>query len=563
MPKKIVIPSSLEMIKNLSSQVDGFIIGIQELSVNLPVYVENLEEVISLIKSYEKEIFVSLNKNMHNSDLPLLKETYINTLYKLKGHNLDEISPTTAGEEFIYYNEIRDWLKTLSVKDVKKIKHQTNLTLLNRERILELKQISDKTGVKYFFMPSIDGLTKETYEATRVGGKFDVVIQNLKDLVDVFGVQNVKPSFTIKETNITESYITILTYVSTAIVLLSNILIYAIIATKKKTSIYHLVGSIYYIIVLIVLFFLAGALQSIADHAMDATFANFVRDTATISSLPGYVMLIWGFVDAIGFNIKTFRIDNHVELKVSEDDEDDIEIKVGSDNNTIKRNGVHFVRELKYYVLENKFVFTCIFIVLALIVGYTTYSNYQLYNKTYTINQNFTLDNFSISVKDSYITNVDYRGALINSGKYYLAIKIGIHNQTARDTAIERSNFRIYIGDEIIYPSYDKSSRFIDIGKMYLGEVIAAGSSDDYVFVYELTKDQVKSSYEMRILNGLTQKKEKLLTKYKKISIKPQNILKTQEIGEAKTKQQLDLSNTTLGETTFKLNKSYALDQIL
>lgn len=361
--------------------------------------------------------------------------------------------------------------------------------------------------------------------------------------------------YSTKETNITESYITILTYVSTAIVLLSNILIYAIIATKKKTSIYHLVGSIYYIIVLIVLFFLAGALQSIADHAMDATFANFVRDTATISSLPGYVMLIWGFVDAIGFNIKTFRIDNHVELKVSEDEEDDIEIKVGSDNNTIKRNSVHFVRELKYYVLENKFVFTCIFIVLALIVGYTTYSNYQLYNKTYTINQNFTLDNFSISVKDSYITNVDYRGSLINSGKYYLAIKIGIHNQTARDTAIERSNFRIYIGDEIIYPSYDKSSRFIDIGKMYLGEVIAAGSSDDYVFVYELTKDQVKSSYEMRILNGLTQKKEKLLTKYKKISIKPQNILKTQEIGEAKTKQQLDLSNTTLGETTFKLNK--------
>lgn len=360
--------------------------------------------------------------------------------------------------------------------------------------------------------------------------------------------------YTTKETNFTETYITALTYISTIVVLLSNILIYAIIATKKKTSLYHLVGSIYYIIVLIALFFLSASLESVADHTIDATFANFVRDTATIASLPGYLMLIWGFTDAIGFNIKTFRIDNHLELKVSEDEDDDIEIKVGSDNNTLKRNSVHLIRELKYYVLENKFVFTCIFIVLVLIVGYTTYSNYQMYNRTYTINQSFTLDNFSISVKDSYITNVDYRGSLINSGKYYLAIKIGIHNQSS-DTAIDRSNFRIYIGDEVLYPSYDKSSRFIDIGKMYLGEVLASGSSDDYVFVYELTEKQVKSSYEMRILNGLTQKKDKLLTKYKKISIRPQNILKTQEIGEAKTKQQLDLSSTTLGETTFQLNK--------
>ena len=51
-------------------------------------------------------------------------------------------------------------------------------------------------------MPSIDGITKETYEATRIGGTFEIVMQNLKDLVDVFGPQNVKPSFTIKKTNV-------------------------------------------------------------------------------------------------------------------------------------------------------------------------------------------------------------------------------------------------------------------------------------------------------------------------------------------------------------------------
>ena len=74
MPKKIIIPNSLEMIKKLINKVDGFIIGIKELSTNLPFYVDDLESTISFIKESNKEIFVSLNKNIHNSDLPLLKE---------------------------------------------------------------------------------------------------------------------------------------------------------------------------------------------------------------------------------------------------------------------------------------------------------------------------------------------------------------------------------------------------------------------------------------------------------------------------------------------------------
>ena len=77
MPKKIVIPSSLAMIEKLINKVDGFIIGIKDLSVNLPFYVDNIEEVVNLIRQNNKEIFVSLNKNIHNSDLDYLKETLL------------------------------------------------------------------------------------------------------------------------------------------------------------------------------------------------------------------------------------------------------------------------------------------------------------------------------------------------------------------------------------------------------------------------------------------------------------------------------------------------------
>ena len=74
MPKKLVIPSSLEMIESLINKVDGFIVGIKNLSVNLPFYIENIEEVVNFVRDNNKEIFISLNKNIHNNDLDYLKE---------------------------------------------------------------------------------------------------------------------------------------------------------------------------------------------------------------------------------------------------------------------------------------------------------------------------------------------------------------------------------------------------------------------------------------------------------------------------------------------------------
>lgn len=78
--KTLVIPSNLKIINNLNC--DGVIIGIDKLSVNMPCF--KLEE---LKKIKNKEIFVSLNKNIHNKDLELLKETLI----KLNDYNIKAV----------------------------------------------------------------------------------------------------------------------------------------------------------------------------------------------------------------------------------------------------------------------------------------------------------------------------------------------------------------------------------------------------------------------------------------------------------------------------------------
>ena len=77
------------------------------------------------------------------------------------------------------------------------------------------------------------------------------------------------------------------------------------------------------------------------------------------------------------------RFDGTLDLHVSEEDSEEIDVKINSDGYTVKRNIVHILRELKYYILENKFVFACFGVVVVLLIGIALYMNFEVYNKKY------------------------------------------------------------------------------------------------------------------------------------------------------------------------------------
>ena len=83
MSKIITIPSSIDEIKKTKNMVDGFIIGIKDMCVNIPYCINSLKTLTNL-KS--KEIFISLNKNYNNSELNKLEKLLIELNdYNIKG----------------------------------------------------------------------------------------------------------------------------------------------------------------------------------------------------------------------------------------------------------------------------------------------------------------------------------------------------------------------------------------------------------------------------------------------------------------------------------------------
>ena len=127
---------------------------------------------------------------------------------------------------------------------------------------------------------------------------------------------------------------------------------------------------------------------------------------------------------------------------------------------------------MKYYVIENKFIVSCIAILFLLILSSNIYINIGVYNKKYATNENLALNNMLISVKESYITNVDQGGNIITENKYFLVLKIGIENVSNERRKIEFKNFRIDINNKSIFPSFDRGNRFLDIAKNYDGNQI-------------------------------------------------------------------------------------------
>lgn len=74
--KILIMPNSIKQINDLINNIDGVIVGLDKLCMNMP-YNFNLyevKEIIDICTNNEKEIFVSLNKNMHNKDISYLKE---------------------------------------------------------------------------------------------------------------------------------------------------------------------------------------------------------------------------------------------------------------------------------------------------------------------------------------------------------------------------------------------------------------------------------------------------------------------------------------------------------
>lgn len=98
--KKMIIPASIKQICETINYCDAYLIGINNLSVNVNMYID-IDELSNIKKIIgDKELFVCLNKNMFNNDLIILKDIMI----KLNNYNITGVFYYDVGVLNIFNN---------------------------------------------------------------------------------------------------------------------------------------------------------------------------------------------------------------------------------------------------------------------------------------------------------------------------------------------------------------------------------------------------------------------------------------------------------------------------
>lgn len=364
--------------------------------------------------------------------------------------------------------------------------------------------------------------------------------------------------------NIVDTYLSGFMIAGILLIIASAILIYLLMRSKDKSTKFYLFTIIYYVLTFIFVLVLYKVFGLIETTTVDSAIPRMVRDFSQIFFYSGFLIIGYTIIRGIGFDIKSFNFSEDLEeLDISEEDSELIELNINFDRYELERKIRRFIREMKYYILENKLIFASLVILVVIIFLASLLVGTKVKNQKYKMNSPFPYNNFTINIKDALIAQHDYQGNIISEGKYYLVLKTEIKNTSEEKASIDKDDFAIYIDDEnIVYPTLDKSGKFIDFAKPFYGDPFQPGETKVVALVYELLQSQVDKDFRLKILINTVKEDNKLVGSYKYVDIKATNEaiaaeIKTYNIGDKIKIRNSSLLNTDITFNSYELTNKY------
>ena len=307
--------------------------------------------------------------------------------------------------------------------------------------------------IKYFRIIHIILALPIIYLILRTGN----IVHFFSDYIDTNYYTNVS--------NIAGTYINYFMYLSVLLILISGIAIYFLMRKKEKSTIFYFLLILFYLILFVVLGITHSILTGMEITSLEATTALAFRDLSYLFYLPQFLFAAFTIFRGIGFDIKKFNFEVDIkELEITDIDSEEFEFNLNIEDYKIKRNIRRFIREFKYYVRENQFIFTILCAIVIVILGTLIYLNRGVYNKTYRETQILSHNNLSINILNSVVTNRDLSGFEFKDNKHYLVLQLSIENRGKIPSNFDYNNFFLELENRRVYPILDRAEYFQDYG---------------------------------------------------------------------------------------------------
>lgn len=277
-------------------------------------------------------------------------------------------------------------------------------------------------------------------------------------------------------------------------IILFTTIIMTVMIAKKKPFPFYIINIIIFIFSFVVLEVAKSTLLSMELSLLDIRTVRLVRDLVTVSFLAQAVSAFIFIFRATGFDLKKFGFQEDLQdLNIEEEDREEFEVAVNIDKNKLQRKIHRFFRFAKYTYKENKLAVIVASITVVLTLGIFIYIGTRSSETKIGYNQYFTGNHFTISLVESYVTNQDYRGKVIDEDYSYIILKIKVKNNTTSNAGLDLATTKIVIGNYSYTPVSINRDSFIEFGHIYEGEDI----SKEYTFktlLYRIPKELINEN---------------------------------------------------------------------
>ncbi len=368
----------------------------------------------------------------------------------------------------------------------------------------------------------------------------------------------VSNNYTTLESNIATSYIGFLLPIVLIIIILINIIIFVLFKSKDKDTKFYLISTVFFSVLLVFTFVYRGVLDNFEFNTVESQTALLYRDTSKFTFYPNFFFIIFYFLNFIGFDLSTLEFTNlRDDIDIAKEDDAEIEIGVQLEDYKIKRTFFRKLRELKYYIVENKLVFMGLGGVLGLFVLILVISNLIKLNNNIRVDKAFNYSNFAITVEDSYLTKLDYGGNKLSEKYHYLVLVLAVTNKSKIPQALDTDNFWLQIDNTYIYPILDKSTYFKDLGEPYYKDKIEVGKTHKYILCYSILDNEISNSYKIKILDSVKYNNGVATPTYKTLKVSPRENDNIIDNGEYNLGDSINLNTSTLKNSSFYVNSYY------
>ncbi len=364
--------------------------------------------------------------------------------------------------------------------------------------------------------------------------------------------------------DLSEQYVSsLMNILPLVIILICGIIIYLLHYKNKPVMLYVYIGLIYGLLFLLYRY-LDSFLYGMAFETPNIRFINILRDVCRVFTIIQIPVIAFAFVRALGFDVKKFDFKKDLlDLGVEDVDNEEYEFEFNFDGEEAKAGLKKRIRMFKYFYKENRFLFVGIRIVLIVVLLLFAYRFFSSVEKIYAENVFVDVGNYKAKVIESYKTNKDARGSLINNKYFYLVTIIEYENKT--NGAITPGILYLSYGSNgLTQNTTEMNNKLNEFGVNYSNQTINPKETRRFVFVFEVPIEFYNDTFTLRHLKNVSFENNELNYEYKKVKLSPKEFSKkSQNVDTKYYDEELSLSGSILGNTKIKVDEVILNDYFL